>query len=349
MSIQWQNQFFSGFVQEPYIDFHEKITNVFQSKYNQLKVNELKTHSSEFKLIDKAIQRISKTDFNAQDALQIFNATIAGYKKAIDPLPFVSCLQDLQELERQLENHSLEQLWEALWFDALLDIIDEPQVETMEEKREWFKDEKNQDLLGKITHLSFKNCDIVHLPKEVFKLRNLRKLDLSLNLIEVLPESIKVWRRLKKLNLCYNDLTYLPHNGVKHLKKIKNLNVSANKLTSLPRAIGLLKNLKNLNAEENYLEELPKEICRCTFLENLNVSSNNLSVLPEGIKHLAALIKFSAADNELRYSSKELQTLELHNWKQIKKVDLSQNDLHTTTEFLRTLWPNATTIKHSNF
>lgn len=282
--------------------------------------------------------------------MEIFNKTIAtGYKKAIDPFPFISCLQDLQELERQLENHSLEQFWEALWFDALLDVVDEPQAETIEQKREWFKNEENQDLLSKITYLSVNNCDIVHLPKEIFKLPSLKKLDLSLNLIEVLPESIKIWTKLKKLNLCHNNLTYLPHNGIKRLKKVKNLNISANKISSLPRSIKGLKSLTNLNAEENYLEELPKEIYRCISLENLNVSSNNLLRVPIEIKHLTSLIKFSAADNELSYSSEELQVLELHNWKQIKEVDLSQNYMNTTTEFLKTLWPSATTIKHSNF
>lgn len=66
MSIQWQNQFFPEFVQKPYIDFHKKITNVFQPKYNQLKINELKKHSSEFKLIDKAIQQISRNIFRTR-------------------------------------------------------------------------------------------------------------------------------------------------------------------------------------------------------------------------------------------------------------------------------------------
>lgn len=349
MSIQWQNQFFPEFVQNPYIDFHKKITNVLQSKYNQLKINELKKHSSEFKLIDKAIQQISINSFSPQDALRIFNNTIVGYKKAIDPFPFISCLQDLQKLERRLEDHSLEQLWEALWFDALLDVVDEPQAETIEQKRKWFNDEKNQLLLDMITHLSCKNCDIVHLPREIFKLRNLKTLDLSLNLIEVLPESIKIWAKLKKLNICCNNLTYLPHNGVKHFKKLKYLNASANKLTNLPRSFRYCKKLKKLNIEENYLEELPQEICRCTFLENLNTSSNNLLRLPAGLGHLTSLIKFSAADNQLSYSSESLQPLKLYHWKQIKTVDLSQNYLNTTIEFLQTLWPNATTIKHSHF
>ena len=107
--------------------------------------------------------------------------------------------------------------------------------------------------------------------------------------------------------------------------------------------------MKRLNIKENYLKELPKEIGQCRSLEVLKVSSNELFQLTTELKYLTSLIKFSAADNELRYSSKELQELGLDSWKQIKKIDLSQNYLSITVEFLQTLWPSAITIIHSHF
>ena len=196
MSIQCQGQIFLIPCSFGENVFDEAANNIFQDYFKQLK-----TYSSGFKLIDKAIQKISEDDLNPQDMLRIFNDTIAGYGKVINPFPVISCLQDLQELEKQLEDHSLKQFWEALWFDPPLD-ADEPKLQTVAQKREWLEDERNQPLLDTVTILGLQGCEIVHLPKEIFKLRNLKKLYLNNNLIEVLPASIKVWTQLEKLDLC---------------------------------------------------------------------------------------------------------------------------------------------------
>ncbi|MGB7128587.1 MAG: leucine-rich repeat domain-containing protein [Candidatus Rhabdochlamydia sp.] len=342
MNIQYQVQIFLEPLQSSYEEniFDEETNTIFQAS-----VNQLKNYSSEFTLIDKAIQKISGEDVSSQDILEIFNDTIAGYREVINPLPVISCLQDLQELEKQLEDHSLKQFWDALWFDT----IDKPKLETIVQKREWFEDEQNQSLLDAVTILGLQGCEMVRLSREIFKLRNLKELYLNNNLIEVLPESIKVWTQLEKLDLCDNKLTYLPHNGIKGLKNLKDLNISSNDLTRLPRSMGCLKSLEKFNVKENYLKELPKEIGQCTSLEILKVSSNELFQLPIDLKFLISLKKFSAADNKLKYTSEELQALGLTSWKQIEKVDLSQNYQDTTVEFLKTLWPSATTIMHSHF
>ena len=113
MTIQWQGASFStSFIPHSENAQREHIS-IFRDNLNQLK-----THSSGFKLINKAIQMISKNGLNSQVALKIFNDTIAGYKTVINPFPVISCLQNLQELEKQLEEHSLKQLW-----DILSDII----------------------------------------------------------------------------------------------------------------------------------------------------------------------------------------------------------------------------------
>ena len=168
MSIQCQGQIFLIPCSFGENVFDEAANNIFQDYFKQLK-----TYSSGFKLIDKAIQKISEDDLNPQDMLRIFNDTIAGYGKVINPFPVISCLQDLQELEKQLEDHSLKQFWEALWFDPPLD-ADEPKLETVAQKREWLEDERNQSLLDTVTILGLQGCEIVHLP-EIFKLRNLKK------------------------------------------------------------------------------------------------------------------------------------------------------------------------------
>lgn len=340
MAIQWQGASFStSFIPFSESVLHQKPMSIFQDNLSQLK-----TYSSEFKLINKAIQRVLKSDLKPEVAWKIFNDTIADYREVMNPFPVISCLQDLQKLEIQLEEYSLERLWKVL-----SDIINELQIKTIEQKRKWFEEKKNRPLLGTITVLELQVCGLISLPREMYQLRNLKKLDLSQNRIEFLPESIKIWTQLEELNLCCNELTNLPHNGIKYLTNLTNLNVSGNALKCLPRSIKYLTRLKILNLEENYLKKLPKEIGQCTSLEVLTVSSNQLSQLPKELKELISLVKFSAADNELEYTSEELQSLELNSWKQVKKVDLSQNYQNTTVEFLKILWPSASTIMHNHY
>lgn len=340
MTIQWQSASFStSFIPFSESVLHQKPMSIFQDNLSQLK-----TYSSEFKLINKAIQRILKSDLKSEVAWKIFNDTITDYREVMNPFPVISCLQDLQKLEIQLEEYSLGRLW-----NVLSDIINEPQIKTIEQKRKWFQEKKNQPLLDTITVLELQVCGLISLPKEIYQLRNLKKLDLSQNQLEFLEESIKIWTQLEELNLCCNELTDLPHNGIKYLINLTNLNVSSNALKHLPRSIKYLTNLETLNVEENYLEELPKRIGQCTSLKALTVSSNQLSQLPKELKDLTSLVEFSAADNELKYSSEELQALGVNSWKQIEKVDLSQNYQNTTVEFLKTLRPSASTIMHSHY
>ncbi len=339
MTIQWPGSFFSTSFISHSENAHRESVSIFQNNLNQLK-----TYSSEFKLINKAIQMISKDSLNSQVALKIFNDTIADYKTVINPFPAISCLQDLQELEKRLEDHSLKQLW-----DVLSDIIDKPQIKTVEQKREWFEDEENQPLLDTITILELQICGLVSLPREIYQLRNLKKLDLSQNQLEFLSESIKVWTQLEELNLCCNELIDLPDHGIEHLTNLKHLDISGNALKCLPRSIRYLKQMKILNVEENYLKELPAEIGHCSSLEVLKVSSNELFQLPTEVKDLTSLVEFSAADNELRYTSEELQALGLNNWKKVEKVNLLQNYQDTAVEFLKTLWPSAVIIMHSHY
>lgn len=178
MTIQWQSTPLStSFI--PYSENAQREPiSIFQDSLNLLK-----TYSSEFKLINKAIKVISNNDLPSQVALKIFNDTIADYKTVIKPFPAISCLQDLQELEKRLEDHSLNQLW-----DALSGSIYEPKIKTIEQKREWFEEEKNQALLDTITILKLQICGLISLPREIYQLHNLKKLDLSQNQLEFLQE-----------------------------------------------------------------------------------------------------------------------------------------------------------------
>lgn len=162
---------------------NENNTELFCNRLKQLK-----SHISEFEFINRAVQHLPSNkdlcSFNVIDVLKKFNHTIYNYSN-VDPFPIISCVQELEKLEQKIQDHALGQLWDVLLGDS--------QLKTIAQKREWFEDENNQPLLDAVTRLKLSNCQIVRLPREIFRLRNLKKLDLSKNLIEALPESIKIW------------------------------------------------------------------------------------------------------------------------------------------------------------
>ena len=286
-------EFFSSTNSNDLLARNEWVTAFFCSK-----LSELRNYTSEFELIDHAIQQIPTNEdlrsLNVIEVLKNFNHMIADYNKIVDPLPIVSCVQEVEELEQQLNEH--DQFLGMLW--AALPISDKPLLETVTQIREWFEDEQNQPVLDTVTVLDLENCELAQMSKELFKLRNLAF-----------------------------------------------LNISANKLSLLSPLIGQFKNLKKLKAEANYLTEIPKEIGQCSSLEILKASGNQISKLPEELKLLTSLKKFCISDNELDLSSEDLERLELYNWEQIQRVDLSENSLEgITVDFVKALWPSATEI-----
>lgn len=305
----------------------ENVTGLFCSK-----LKALKTYTSEFDLINQAIQQIpgdeNLNSLKIVETIKKFNAVMV---KTIHPWPVIPCKQEVKELEQQVkENSSLEELWRAL------PIANKPQLETIAQVRKWF--EQNQSLLDTVTTLDLSSKEITHLPRELFKLYNLKELDLSWNSIDFLSDKVKVWTKIEELDLCDNELTYISDNVFEHLESLKKLNVSANKLFIFP-PIGQLKNLRKFSVEGNLLIELPREVGQCTSLEVLKVSGNHLSNLPIEIKDLVSLIKFYAFHNQLDSLPEGLDS-----WKKIKKVRLANNPLNITEEQARQLWPSATEI-----
>ncbi len=329
------NSFPSSF--EIFSSINEYNTELF---CNRLK--RLNSYTSEFEFINQAIQQLPSDEdlcsFNVIKVLENFNQTLKNYGKIVN-FPIIACVEEVEKLEQKIQDHALQQLWDALWFDVLPGTVIEPELETIAQKREWFEDERNQPLLNGVTHLELRDRKIVRLSREIFKLPNLEELDLSENLIEVLPESIKTWRKLEYLDLFDNKLTYLPHNGIKHLVKLKELNVSSNQLTELPRSIGCCKKLKKIDLRANFFKGLPSDIGKCTSLKSLKISENQIKKLPIEIKNLTSLIQFYAADNELSILPESLSF-----WKRIRKINLSNNLLNITQDQARRLWPRASVI-----
>ena len=151
--------------------------------------------------------------------------------------------------------------------------------------------------------LSLSNKELKKIPKEIFDLVEITKLDLSFNQLTSLPPDIGKLVNLEKLHVSGNQLTSLPSaitdGGIGKLVNLKELWVSRNQLTSLPPEIGKLVNLEKLHVSDNRLTSLPSEIGKLVNLKELWVSSNQLTSLPSEIGKLVDLEKLDVSDNQL--------------------------------------------------
>ncbi len=198
-------EFFSSTNPSSLLTRNEWVTGFFCNK-----LSELKNYTSEFELIDHAIQQIPASEglhsLNVIEVLRNFNHMIEGYNKTVDPLPIVSCVQEVEELEQQLNEHY--QFLGMLW--AALPISDKPLLETVTQIRAWFEDAQNQSVLDTVTTLDLKDCELTQISKELFKLRNLESLNISANKLSRLSSSIGQLKNLKKFKAEANYLTELP-------------------------------------------------------------------------------------------------------------------------------------------
>ena len=97
-------------------------------------------------------------------------------------------------------------------------------------------------------------------------------LELSNNLIVSIPPAISHLTRLKKLKLSKNKLEQVPN--LKGLASLDLLALDSNKISSLS---GLPAKLKTLSLQNNALQQFPAAIKALKSLEKLNLSKNSLT------------------------------------------------------------------------
>ncbi len=126
--------------------------------------------------------------------------------------------------------------------------------------------------LESTTELSLRDCSLDSIPSEIFKLRNLEFLDLSLNLIKKLPDEIGELQNLRELSISYNLLDHISPE-ISQLKNLENLWLLDNELNSIPYGICDLSKLKELNLNGNKIQELPNCIPKMDSLERLFIGT----------------------------------------------------------------------------
>lgn len=194
--------------------------------------------------------------------------------------------------------------------------------------------------------LALNNNKLTSLPDNFSKLKNLTRLHLWNNQLELFPIAITNLSKLEILGLGYNKLIEIPVT-IENLEKLSILVLCNNKLIVLPEEITNLTHLTYLDLNSNLFVELnlnftrlnklidlslcnnqlksiPKEITNLPQLKHLFLDSNYIENIPVEIKSLTQLKYLSLSNNQLSRIPKEIKSLT-----QLKSLYLDNNKLNT--------------------
>ncbi|CAJ0580694.1 unnamed protein product, partial [Mesorhabditis spiculigera] len=155
------------------------------------------------------------------------------------------------------------------------------------------------DDLENLMDVSFAQNDLPEVPRGLYQLKKLRKLNLSGNKLKKLEIPEGCWEGLVTLNVSSNELTSLPE-GIVRMDQLQRLYANNNELTfdGFPGGIGKLIQLTVLHLSNNRLELVPEGLSRCVKLQRLRLDHNRLITLPDGIHLLPDLSELRLNGNE---------------------------------------------------
>ena len=159
------------------------------------------------------------------------------------------------------------------------------------------EEEHSLSLLSYLISLRFCNNKFNSIPNSLYKLSNLKLLDLSGNSISEIDENLlKGLSSMVELDLSKNKLKNIPE-SIQFLSYLEILKVSNNQLLSIPNGLGALTRLKKIFLNENSIQFLPPNLfSKMIGLEEIylfknrleNICDNNSSIF-DNMKHLKFL------------------------------------------------------------
>ena len=178
-----------------------------------------------------------------------------------------------------------------------------------------------------ITHIDLSNTLTICLPKELFRLRSIIKLDVSANMLKEVP---------------FSQLSSHLRPGL-----LSDLNLSSNELSTIPKEIFGLPNLKFLNVSKNPLNFLPELWLSSKSLVKFNASETHLTELYPCKNHsipssprspVSTLARNSHTSDNDNFDSEGCQ---------LRELDVSNCNLQTFPECLACYFPNLTHLNVS--
>ena len=104
--------------------------------------------------------------------------------------------------------------------------------------------------LGSSTSVSLTR-NLTEIPTQILSLVRLEELNLSGNYLTHITEELYVLKNLRKLDLSHNLIRFIAPRGIENLKKLEYFNLEDNLLSELPFGLGEILKLKELNIMEN--------------------------------------------------------------------------------------------------
>ena len=164
--------------------------------------------------------------------------------------------------------------------------------------------------------LSLRDAGAEKVPEKIFRLANMRVLDLAHNKLLVLPGAIGGLAHLTTLTLDRNKLKALP-DALCRCVKLETLSAEQNQLAQLPAGLGALVKLKKLNLARNALLFLPPTLEKCAALQECDVSHNQIAAFVNWAG-LASLRDLNLSFNPIP----ELPSFSAAGLKRLKDLDL---------------------------
>ena len=145
-----------------------------------------------------------------------------------------------------------------------------------------------------VVSLKLVNNHLRKLPHELFSASQLRRLDLTHNLLETVSGDIFALPHLENLSLRNNRLKELPDTTI-WSRSLLSLDLSENDLQTLPQGMQY-SSIEILNLSKNHFTSVPKCLCRIRTLTSLDLSSMPITSLPKDMENLEHLVNLNVSN-----------------------------------------------------
>ena len=145
-----------------------------------------------------------------------------------------------------------------------------------------------------VVSLKLVNNHLRRLPVELFAATQLRRLDLSQNLLETIQPNIFALPNIEYLCLAHNRIREIPETTV-WSQSLLSLDLAENMLTTLPQGIQS-SYIEILNLCNNQFTSIPKCLCHITTLTSLDLSSTLITSFPHEMQQLDHLVNLNVSN-----------------------------------------------------
>ncbi|GAB0094855.1 leucine-rich repeat-containing protein 40 [Sergentomyia squamirostris] len=282
-----------------------------QLKVLSLKDNKLKEISNDIILLRSLI------------TLDISNNLLEQLPSSLAMLSHLANLQvdgnPLKSLRRDIIQCGTARILKSLRSERVVEKCSVPVTEHCDTFPDRYEMERHKSL-----NLSLK--ELIDIPDSVFAdavKANVTCINLSRNKLESIPSGLETLSSITtEVDLSVNLLKILP-DFLSQFGNLRYLNVSSNLLEDLPESLGLVITLRELNIASNRLRNIPNCIYHLTNLEILQASGNQIIVIDATDTGIGSLKKLATLD--LSNNSIEMLPPILGNMKQIKNLQVTGN------------------------